>query len=316
MRWQNRYRSLLTSPEEALASLGPGGRVYLGGNAATPRVLAGALANRADVIPGLTVGHVLLLGDDPVPTHARDDVRHRAYFVGPADRPAVQAGTGDYVPSHLSEIPRLLRAMDPPLDAALLMTAPPDEHGFLSLGVEVLASLAAAEAASRVIVQVNPRMPRVFGNSFLHLSQVHAIVEAEEELVVLAPEEPSAVECRIAEHIVRLIPDEATLQLGIGGIPNAVVSLLGGRDDLGVHSEMISDGVMRAVEAGVVTGRFKTLHRRKVVTTFVLGSRELYDWVDENPHVEAITRTISSSRPATTASSRSTRRSPSTSPVR
>ncbi len=286
MSWKDAYRSKLCTAEAAVAGLSPGAHVYMGGNAATPRGLCRALAARAAEVPGLTVSHVLLLGDDPLAEAvAAGLIRHRAFFVGPADRAAVASGASDYVPCNLSDIPRLIRGA--PLDAALLMTAPPDRHGFLSLGVEVLASLAAAEAAKTVIIQVNPRMPRVHGNAFLHVSEVDHIVEHEEALVTLDTPAPTDVEVQIAGHIVPLIPDGATLQLGIGGVPNAVMSLLVGRTGLGVHSEMISDGVMRAWEAGVLTGENKTLHPRKVVTTFVLGSRHLYDWVDDNPHVEA-----------------------------
>lgn len=289
MPWRDAYRSKLTTPERALAGLRPGDTIYMGGNAATPRVLADALAARAEELAGLRVGHVLLLGEDPFASaKARGLIRHLSWFVGPADRAAVQEGRAEYIPCHLSEIPRLLREGRPaPLEAALLMTAPPDAHGCLSLGVEVMASLAAAEAAKRVVIQVNPRMPRVYGNSFLHVSQVDAIVESESELPELLPAPPTEVEQQIAAHLVKLIPDRATLQLGIGGIPNAVIGLLEGRTDLGIHSEMISDGVMRAVESGVVTGRFKNRHQRKVVTTFALGSREFYDWLHENALVEA-----------------------------
>jgi 4-hydroxybutyrate CoA-transferase len=281
----DQYRSKLRTPEQAVENIPGDARVYISGNAASPRVLAAALTRRAEETPGsMTVGHVLLLGPDPVLPRDRREVRHRSWFVGPADRDQVNAGVADYVPTHLSEIPRLLRSRR--FDAALLSVAPPDAHGFLSLGVEVMASLAAAETADLVVVQVNPKMPRVFGNSFLHVSEVDAIVEAEEPLPELVPSPPGAEETRIAEHILPLIPEGATLQLGIGGIPDAVIGLLRDRDDLGVHSEMISDGVMDAVERGVVTGRHKTVHRRKVVTTFVLGSRRLYDWVHENSAVE------------------------------
>lgn len=287
MTWRDDYRAKLTTPERAVAPIAGDGVVYLSGNAATPRALAAALARHAEATPGsMTVGHVLLLGKDPVLPRDRREVHHRSWFVGPADRDQVNQGLSDYVPSHLSEIPRLVRAM-PRLDAAVLSVAPPDDHGFLSLGVEVLASLAAAERADRVVVQVNPRMPRTFGTSFVHVSEVDAIVEAEEELAEIACPEPDEVEQAIASSIVPLIPEQATLQLGIGGIPNAVVGQLRDRDDLGVHSEMISDGVMDAVIRGVITGRHKPVHRRKVVTTFVLGTRRLYDWVDHNPAVEA-----------------------------
>ncbi len=294
MAWIDRYRSKLVDADTAMATLGPGARLYMGGNAATPRHLAAALARRADAVGRttplpMTLGHVLMLGTDPVPTRDHDAVRHQAWFVGPADRRQVADGTADYTPCHLSEIPRLIRGMEPGLDTALLMVSPPDAHGLMSLGTEVMASLAAAEHAKRIVVQVNPRMPRVLGNTFLHVDDVHAVVEHEEELAELGSTAPFAEERRIAEHIRPLIPKGATLQLGIGGVPDAVIGLLCEEEDLelGIHSEMISDGVMRAVEAGIITGRHKSRHRRKVVTTFILGSRALYDWCHDNPVVEA-----------------------------
>jgi 4-hydroxybutyrate CoA-transferase len=288
MPWRPAYRAKLCTAEQAVADLHPHSQVYLGGNAATPGALSRALAARAVEVEGMSVGHVLLLGEDPfADLHQEGLIQHLSWFVGPADRAAVAGGTAGYVPCHLSDIPRLIRAGCPPLDAALLMTSPPDKHGFFSLGVEVMASLAAAEAARTVIVEVNPRMPRVLGNSFLHISQIDRIVEAEEPLPEIAPPAIGEVESAIAGHIVPLIPEGACLQLGIGAIPDAVIGQLEGRNDLGIHSEMISDGVMRAVERGTVTGRFKTRHRRKVVTTFALGTRALYDWLDENAVVEA-----------------------------
>jgi acyl-CoA hydrolase len=288
MSWRDDFRSKLCTPEQAVADLRPLQTVFMGGNAATPRALANALAQRAPEVGGLTVAHVLLMGDDPfAAAKARGLIQHLSWFVGPADREAVNEGRAEYVPCHLSEIPSLIRAKRPAVDAAMLMVSPPDRHGFFSLGVEVMASLAAAEAAKQVIVQCNPQMPRVLGNAFLHMSQVHRIVEAEEALPQLHPPAHGPVERAIAANIVPLIPEGATLQLGIGAIPDAVIAQLEGRDDLGIHSEMISDGVMRAVEAGTVTGRFKTKHRRKVVTTFALGTKAFYDWLHENPVVEA-----------------------------
>lgn len=289
MPWQTAYRSKLTTAEVAVGGLAPGSFLYIGGNAATPRHLADALARHVPAHAGMTLGHVLLLGKDPMVTRDHPGVRHHAWFVGPADRPQVNEGEADYVPCNLSDIPGLIRNRKPPIDAALLMVSPPDKHGFMSLGTEVIASLAAAESARKVIVQVNARMPRVLGNTFLHVSDVDLIVEHDEELAELPPRTPTEVERAIARHIVPLIRPGSTLQLGIGGVPDAVIALLCENEglDLGVHSEMISDGVMRAVQAGLVTGRHKSRHRRKVVTTFVLGTREMYDWVHENPVVEA-----------------------------
>mgnify|MGYP003884001905 CR=1 FL=1 len=289
MRWQQEYRSKLTSAHQALAGLRPGAKLYISGNSATPRHLAEVLAEVAPTEGAVSLGHVLLLGTDPVATRHHPHVRHHAWFVGPADREQVNNGQADYVPCHLSEIPRLIRRTDD-LDMALLTVSPPDQHGFLSLGTEVIASLAAVDAAKKVVVQVNRHMPRVLGNSFIHVDQVDAIVECDEPLAELAPREPTEVEKRIAEHIVPLVPRGATMQLGIGGVPDAVIALLCEQDanlNLGIHSEMISDGVMNAVERGLITGSMKKKHHRKVVTTFVLGSRQLYDWVHDNSRVEA-----------------------------
>lgn len=288
MSWQTAYRSRLTTAEKAFSTIAPDARVYVSGNAATPRHLMNALSEHAgDFDPPVHLHHVLWFGGashESVP-----GMRHRAWFVGPADRVAVREGSADYVPCNLSDIPELIRDMDPPLDVALLSVSPPDKHGFLSLGTEVLASLTAAYRSKRVVVQVNQRMPRVLGNAFVHVSDVDAIVEADEELPTIEASPPSDVECAIADHIVPLVKPGSTLQLGIGGIPDAVMARLANRTDLdlGVHSEMISDGVMRAVEGGVVTGRFKARHRRKVVTTFLLGSRDLYDWAHDNAVLEA-----------------------------
>ncbi len=287
MDWRNAYRERLTTADEALADVRPGARVYVGGNAATPQHLLSALSKRAGefVTDPVKLHHVLWFGGgDQAPTPG---IRHRAWFVGPGDRARIADGSADYVPCNLSDIPNLIRHMDPPMDVALLAVSPPDDHGFLSLGTEVLASRTAAYRSERVVVQVNRRMPRVLGNSFVHVSDVHAIIEHDEELPEIACPPPTEVERQIASHIVPLIAKGATLQLGIGGIPDAVMALMEPGHDLGVHSEMISDGVMNAVERGVVTGRYKARHRRKVVTTFMLGTRELYDWSHDNALIEA-----------------------------
>ena len=288
LRWQQVYRQKLCSPADAAGLVEPGNTVYLSGNAATPRALTEALAGRAADLADVRAAHVLLLGDDPFGQGAaRDAISHLSFFAGPGDRKAILESRAQYLPCHLSDIPTLLRRGRPRVDVAMLSVAPPDAHGAMSLGCEVLASLAAAESARKVVVQVNPAMPRVHGDCFLYVDDVDAIVEHEEPLPELLAAPPSDAELAIAEHIVALVPDGATLQLGIGGIPNAVVALLEGRRDLGIHSEMISDGVMNAYEAGILTGRRKTMHKGKIVTTFALGSRAFYDWIHENAVVEA-----------------------------
>ncbi len=286
-------RPPVVSADAAVADLPPGAFVYVSGNAATPQALVRALARRPLDGPAVRVGHVLMLGDDPFDAPAcAGRFRHHAWFVGPADRRAVASGAADAVPVHLHHIPDVIRR-GPRLDAALLMVSPPDEHGFMSLGVEVMASRAAVDKAERVIVQVNPRMPRVHGDSFVHVSEVHAVVEHEEALPELVPPPPSAAQQAIARHIAPLVPDGATLQLGIGGVPDAVLSLLStpgsdlARGDLGIHTEMVSDGLVDAIRNGAVTNRRKTLHPGKVILTFAMGSRRLYDFIADNPVVEA-----------------------------
>jgi acyl-CoA hydrolase len=191
------------------------------------------------------------------------------------------------VPVFLHQIPRLFNEKLIPLDVTMLMVSPPDEHGFMSFGVETMNARAAAGCAKHVIVQVNDKMPRILGDSFIHVSRVHAIVEHHQALPELQPHAISEVERRIGEHIRPLITDGATIQMGIGGIPDAVFETMDGLKDLGIHTEMLSDGAMRAIERGIVTGARKSLHPGKAVITFALGTAELYDFLNNNPMVEA-----------------------------
>jgi len=288
MSWVDDYKKRLCSPEEAASVIKSHERVYISGNAATPYVLMKALAQRKDELHNVELVHVLLLGEDPLSTPDMEGhFRHNSLFVGPADRKAINEGRADYVPIFLHQIPGLFLSGQMPLDAAILHLSPPDEHGFMSLGVEILASKAAAEKAKLVIAQVNDRMPRVLGDSFVHVSRVHKVVEVSEALPQLEKTPFSEVEMKIGKFIADLIEDGNTLQLGIGGIPDAVLASLKGRRDLGIHTEMVSDGVMEAIEAGIITGTQKTFHPGKVVITFALGSQRLYEFVDNNPIIEA-----------------------------
>lgn len=276
------------SPADAVGRIQSGDRVYYGGNAAIPRALVRALAERRDDLADVQLNHVLLLGDDPLSAPGTEGhFRHNSLFVGPADRKAVNEGRADYVPIFLHQIPRLFQQRIVPLDVAMVQVSPPDEHGFMSLGVEVLASKAACQIATTVIAQVNERMPRVLGDSFLHVGRVDAVVEATEPLPTLELPAATEVEAAIGAHVVGLIEPGATLQMGIGGIPDSVYENLDGDLELGIHTEMISDGAMRAIERGVVTGNRKTLHPGKVVITFALGSERLYEYIDNNPLLEA-----------------------------
>ncbi len=288
MSWVDDYKKRLVTAEEAVSVVKSRDRVYISGNAATPYILMNVLAERKDELDDVELVHVLLMGEDPLSKPEMEGhFRHNSLFVGPADREAINEGRADYIPIFLHQIPELMYSGQMPLDVAMLHLSPPDEHGFMSLGVEVLASKAAAERAKIVIAQVNERMPRVLGDSFIHVSRVHKVVEISQDLPQLERKPFSEVERKIGHFIAELIQDGSTLQLGIGGIPDAVLSALRGRKDLGIHTEMVSDGVMEAIEEGIITGARKTFHPYKVVLTFILGSDKLYNFVDNNPIFEA-----------------------------
>lgn len=286
--WSNDFRSKTMSAEAAVARVKSSDRVYYGGNAAIPKALVRALAKRWDELENVQLNHVLLLGDDPLSEPGMEGhFRHNSLFVGPADRRAVNDGRADYVPIFLHQIPRLFSEGIVPLDVTMVQVSPPDEHGFMSLGVEVLASKAACRHAQQVIVQVNEEMPRVLGDAFLHVHEVDAIVEHTEPLPTLDPGPISEVERRIGEQVLPLIEPGSTVQMGIGGIPDAIYEMIQGPMNLGVHTEMLSDGAMQAIQRGVITCREKTLHPGKVVITFALGSKALYDFIDNDPLIEA-----------------------------
>lgn len=287
MSWYDEYKKKKVSTQDAVLVVKSGDRVYVSGNAATPFKLVEALAHRKDELQDVEIVHVLLLGDDPL---SKPDMeghfRHNSLFVGPGDRAAVNEGRADYIPVFLYEIPQLFYSQQIPIEVAFLHLSPPDEHGFMSLGVECLTSKAVAETAKIVVAQVNDNMPRTLGDSFIHVSRVSKIVETSVELPQLEPIPFTEIEMKIGSYIASLVEDGSTLQLGIGGIPNAALNAMHDKKDLGVHSEMASDSMMQAIEAGVITGAKKTLHPYKVVCTFFLGTKKLYEFVNNNPVFE------------------------------
>ena len=288
MPWLDDYKSKLCSAEEAVALIRSGDRVYYGGNAAIPEILVQALAARYQELENVQLNHVLLLGKDPLSTPEMvGHFRHNSLFVGPADRKAVNEARADYMPIFLYQIPRLFKDGHVPLDVSMVQVSPPDMHGFMSLGVEILAAKAACNTAKKLIVEVNDRMPRILGDSFIHVRQTDAIVEVSHPLPTLEARPSTEVELSIGKHIVGLIDHGSTIQMGIGGIPDAVYASMEGLTDLGIHTEMISDGAMRAIEDGIITGNKKSLHPGKVIITFALGSLELYEYLDNNPFIEA-----------------------------
>lgn len=287
MAWIDDYRAKLCSADDAVKTIKSGDWIWMSGNAAAPFPLMEALAKRAPDLQDVTLSHVLFIGEDPLSKPGMEtSFRHNSLFVGAADRESVNDGRSAYVPIHLHMIPKAVRSGTCRVDVAMVQCSPPDDHGFMSLGVEIVTNKAALEVAKTVLVLVNDKMPRVLGDSFLHVSRATRIVEESIPLLELVGKPSTDVEQKIGGFIADMIPDGATLQLGIGGIPDAVLALLKGKRDLGIHTEMISEGLMRAMEQGIITGTKKTLHAGKVIGTFALGTRQLYDFIHDNPLFE------------------------------
>ena len=277
----------LVSPAEAVAGIDSGQTVYIHCAAATPSVLLDALVARAPELRDVTVAHLHTEGPGPhLAPEMAGHFRHRALFVGPNARKAINEGRADYVPVFLSDVPRLFEHGLLPLDAVLVNATPPDAHGFCSLGTSVEAMHAAIRAARTVIVQLNRSVPRTLGESFIHVDDIDLAIEVDVPPYEVPPPPVGDVEERIGAFVADLVPDGATLQLGIGAIPTAVARHLHDRRDLGVHTEMFTDPVMDLVEAGAITGARKERNRGKIVTAFLMGTRRLYDFVDDNPMVE------------------------------
>jgi acyl-CoA hydrolase len=277
----------IVSPAEAVAGIQSGDQVYVHCAAAAPSVLLDALVARAPELHDVEVIHLHIEGPGPhLAPEMADHFRHRALFVGPNARAAVNEGRADYVPVFLSEVPHLFDRGALGLDAVLVNATPPDAHGFCSLGTSIEAMHAAIRAARTVIVQINRAMPRTLGESFIHVNDVDLAVEVDVPPYEHANGKIGDVERQIGQYVAELIPDGATLQLGIGAIPAATALALDGHRDLGIHTEMFTDSVVDLVEKGVVTGAMKERNRGKIVTAFLMGTKRLYDFVNDNPMVE------------------------------
>lgn len=287
MSWRERWADKVTTAEAAVRSIRPRERIFVGSGAAEPLALVAALTDAGDHLGGNDIVHLLTLGPAPyVAPEMAARFRHTAFFIGENVRAAVADGRADFMPIFLSEIPALLRSERFPIDVALIQVSEPDAHGHVSLGVSVDIVRAAVSSARRVIAEVNPLMPRTHGDSFVHVSRLELLVPVQAPLPELE-DDPLDDVCRaIGANVAARIPDGATLQTGIGRIPSAVLAALGGHRDLGVHTEMFSDPLIDLVERGVVSGARKSHLPGKIVTSFVLGSRRLYDWVHENAAVE------------------------------
>jgi acyl-CoA hydrolase len=276
----------IVSEEVAVQAIRSGDRIYVHSVAAAPQRLIRAMTARAPELRDVEITHLHTEGEAPYAEPGCEKSFHtNALFVGPNMREAVARGQADYVPVFLSEVPNLFRSGAMPLDVALVQVSPPDRHGFCSLGVSVDASRAAVHAARTVIAQVNPNMPRTHGDGLLHVSNIDLAVDVDEPLPEVAPAPLTDAARAIGRHCAELIEDGATLQMGIGAVPDAVLAALSNHRDLGIHTEMLSDGVLDLIMRGVVNGEAKRTHPGKVVATFVMGTRRLYDFIDDNPMV-------------------------------
>ena len=287
MSWEMEYKSKLKLADEALTCVKSGMRVYIQPGCAEPETLVEALMRRAPELYDVEIVHMMTMGCAPyVAPEMAGHFRHNAMFIGPNVRDAINDGRADYTPIYLSEVENLFESGEMPLDVVLTSVSPPDSHGFCSFGVGVDTTLTAARCARYVVAQINDQMPRVFGDSFIHISDIDAFVESSRPLCAIKKQAPTDVQLAIARNVAGLIDDGCVLQTGIGGIPDAVLPLLMDRRDLGVHSELVSDGVIPLIEAGVLTGARKSFKPRKIVLGFALGTKALFNFVDNNPIFE------------------------------
>ena len=284
----NPYPVYITSVQ-AVRQISSGSNLFIQTAAAAPQQLIKALAARAGELKNVSIYQMHTEGEAPYAARGMEDVfRVKCFFIGANLRKAVQEGRADYIPVFLSEIPALFRSGEIKIDFALIQVSPPDEHGFCSLGVSVDIAPAVLETAGCIIAQVNPNMPRTHGGGFIHMSKINELVEVDDEIPEIKTEEADALTCSIARHVASLIEDGATLQMGIGKIPNAVLSMLGGHKKLGIHTEMFSDGIIDLIQAGVITGELKKKRQYKIVSSFMLGTKRLYQFVHDNPLIEML----------------------------
>lgn len=286
MDWRGRFESKKTTADKAAGRVRSGQRVFVGSGCAQPRHLVGALARRGLELRDVEIVHLLTMGHaDYCRPGLEDSFRHNAFFIGANTRAAVNEGRADYTPIFLSEIPGLMRSGRRRIDVACLSLSPPDRHGWCSMGIHVDIQAAALDSAKLVLAEINPHMPRTLGDSLVHVDRIDAWIDEDAPLLTLASEAPDDVAIRIGGQVARLIDHGACLQLGIGSIPNAILGFLGDKRDLGLHSEMFSDGILGLFAQGVITNKKKAVMPGKTVTSFCMGSRALYDFVDDNPSV-------------------------------
>jgi acetyl-CoA hydrolase len=290
MSWMKAYESRVTTADEAIQKgVKSGDRIFLTGNCSVPQELMRALVNQAPDLYDIEICHALTLGSgDYVAPEMEGHIRANSLFIGPNVRRAVQEGRADFTPVLLSEFTLLFKNRVLPLDVAFVHLSPPDEHGFCSYGIETGLTKSPAESADTIIAEVNENMPRCLGDSFIHVSRLDHIVPVDYPLLELPMTEGglSEIHIKIGEYIADLIPDGATMQMGLGAIPDAVLKFLHNKRDLGVHTELFSDSVIDLVESGVLTNARKTLHPGKITAGFMIGTHRLYEWAHDNPLID------------------------------
>ncbi|HMN47547.1 MAG TPA: acetyl-CoA hydrolase/transferase C-terminal domain-containing protein [Ignavibacteriaceae bacterium] len=287
------YNSKLTTADEAVKSIKSGDNIVIQPGCACPNELVRALVDRKDELKDVTLYHILIVGSIPyINPGMEKHFKHKAFFIGANTRQAVNEGRAEFIPIFLSEVPLLFKLGRIKSDVALLNVSPPDEHGFCSYGVDVGTIKTPAEKSKIIIAQVNKNMPRALGDSFIHINKINYIVEYDEPIKELPQVDPDtapevlAVFDKIGKNVADLIEDGSTLQMGIGAIPDSVMKYLHDKKDLGIHTEMFSDGIIDLVEEGIINGEKKTLHPGKIIAGFVLGTQRVYDFIDNNPVIE------------------------------
>ncbi len=279
------YKSV--SAAEAVKVIKSNDRVYIQAAAAAPQELINAMSARHEELRNVEVCHLHIEGETPYADPKYINSFHvNSFFIGKNVRHTLKAGNGSYTPVFLSELPVLFKRNIIPLDVALIQVSPPDKHGYCSLGVSVEGTIAAIENAKQVIAQVNPQMPRVHGEGIIHISELNILVDVDTPIHEHFMPEPTIIEHKIGDFVAELIDDRSTLQMGIGNIPNAVLSRLGNHKDLGLHTEMFSDGVIDLILKDVITNNYKGINGGRALATFLVGTKKLYDYVDDNPFIE------------------------------
>ncbi|HRH42733.1 MAG TPA: acetyl-CoA hydrolase/transferase C-terminal domain-containing protein [Pyrinomonadaceae bacterium] len=276
----------IVSAEEAVKFIKSGDHIFVQSVAAAPQTLIKAMTARSDELRNVEIYHLHTEGVAPYSEPQYSESFHtNSFFIGSNVRKAVALGEADFIPCFLSEVPLLMRRGIIPIDVALIHVSPPDRHGYCSLGTSIDVTLAGVQTAKTVIAQVNPKMPRTHGDGLLHVSEIDHAVMVNDEIHELPLAKPTPEEIAIGKYCAELVADGATIQMGIGAIPNAVLLALTDHKDLGVHTEMFSDGLIPLLESGVVNGKKKKVHPKKVVASFVMGTRKLYDFIDDNPEI-------------------------------